>query len=205
MRTMTRAQIRSGITLLGGTLLVVGCLGSPKDTATFHTLAIPPTEEPMHDGSLTGKVLGIGPVSAAGHLDQPYLVYREAPTQLVLADSARWAAPVEQMILERVTDRLQILTGALDVRVYPWPLSSPPAVQVTLWVSEFEIGESGEARIAAAWTIRDGATRESLDSDRFVTQVGGGSATAGDQVRWLTQGLDQLAAEIAMRLDQLAP
>lgn len=187
--------------LMAGAALVSGCISNPSPSQRLFALPTsPPAGQAEEVGSLAGRTLGFGPVSVASHLDRAFVAIRRNDALYEFADSLRWAAPVETLIQERLVAALLWVTGADDVRAFPWASIRPPDVQVSAHLVRFEVGPDRSADLVAYWFIREGDTRALLASGTFTDHqpVEGTSAPAA--VEALDRALIAFAEELARRI-----
>jgi uncharacterized lipoprotein YmbA len=86
--------------VLGAALLLLGgCASSPS--TNFYTLSDTATETTAPAG--VGHVIITG-VTIPGEIDRPEIVRRVGPNQLSVAESDRWAAPLDDTIRRVLTD-----------------------------------------------------------------------------------------------------
>jgi uncharacterized lipoprotein YmbA len=183
----------AGLVCVGALLTLGGCLGSPKPAVQLFTLP-PLTEEDGVTGGVTqGPSMGVGPVVVAPYLEQPYVARRLDLTRVEFADSARWVAPLDQLIRERIISQFALVAGASEILTYPWPQSRPPQTQLTLRVQEFAILPDNSAVLLALWTLRDGDTGALLASSPWNTKVMVDGTGSSAEVMALSQALDELA------------
>ena len=189
-----------GIGVLAACVLLAGCLGAPKETIRFLTLPPVPSDPPETSVDLSEVALGLGPSSVAPHLERRSLAYRVEDTRVEFADSAQWAAPLDEMIRDHMIARLVATTGARTLVPFPWPLARLPDVQLTVRILEFAIRPGGEGVVAAQWNLRDPSTGRGLASGDWEQTVPVQGAGTSDQVRALSRALDALTDFLAARV-----
>ncbi len=125
-------------------LLLASC-ASPK---SFYVLS---AEGPAPTGGGTG--IGVGPVSLAGYLDRPNLVFQESGNRMSVAESHRWAGDLEENIARVMATNLGRKLGTGNVRVYPWGADGELRYQVSLDIRQLHANSEGDAVLDAAWRV----------------------------------------------------
>jgi uncharacterized protein len=121
-------------------LLLVGCASGPP--TNFYTLSDTGTEVPAPAG--VGRVIIAG-VTIPGEIDRPEMVRRVGPNQLSVAESDRWAAPLEDTIRRVLTD---------DVGRRMPAAAAEPQRRVTVDIHEFYGDASCNVTLRAVWTLK---------------------------------------------------
>ncbi len=147
-----------------------------------------------------GIGIGVGPTDLAGYLDRVNLVTQEAPNQLGVAESHRWAGDLSASISRVTAANLGRLLHTGNVQVYPWQTDNDLSYQVTLDVRQLHAQADGYAvceigwrayslpdrRLKASKTFTD---REPLESDGF-------NASVAAQSRLLERLADTIATSL---------
>jgi len=175
--------------LLTSVLVLAACSAGSK---SFYVLT---ADGPAPSGGGIG--IGVGPITLAEYIDRPNLVIAEAPNQLAVAESHRWAGDLAASITRVTATNLgrQLHTG--NVRTYPWKGDDGINYQVTLDIRQFHGGADGYAVIEAGWRAyslpdrklkasRTFVDREALEADGYQPLVAAQSVL-----------LSRLAADIA--------
>lgn len=179
---------------------LAGCLPSARpDPSTFFALA---PSEPS-GGTAAGSwdvALGLGPVAIPAYLDRPQLVSRVGPNELKLAPVARWAEPLREGVARTLRQDLATASGARQVALYPWPITTRVDLAVAVDILRFEPDGHGAVDLAARWTIRETAHGHVLAvRDAHVVEPVEGIGN-GAEVAALSRALAELAREIAAGL-----
>jgi len=120
-------------------LLLGGCASSPP--TNFYTLSDTATETAAPAGM--GHVIVTG-VTIPGEIDRPEIVRKVGPNQLSVAESDRWAAPLEDTIRRVLTDDIGRRTpGAV----------AQPQRPATVDIHEFYGDASCNVTLRAVWTL----------------------------------------------------
>ncbi len=160
--------------ILLAVLLVAGCSQPAK---SFYVLT---ASGPVPSGGGVG--IGVGPVMLAEYLDRPNLVIQEAPNQLSVAESHRWAGELSASVARVTAANLGRLLHTGNVRTYPWQNDSEVRYQVTLDIRQLHSEADGYAVIEAGWRAyslpdrrlkasRTFTSREPLESDGYNASV----------------------------------
>lgn len=202
--TSTTTRVRFALSGVLSCALVAGCLGSPRSTIAFLTLPrvmeAPAPAAPNASGELLDLSVGLGPFSVAPHLDRRSLAYRVDGSRVEFADSAQWAAPLEDMVAEYISARMAETTGGGSLDLFPWTMSQAPEVQLVLHVEEFAIGPGNDATVAARWSLREPRTGRHLDGGSWEQTLPVAGVSASQQVQVLSSGLDALSAFLSEQL-----
>lgn len=121
-------------------LWLAGCASSPP--TNFYTLSDTPPEASAPAGA--GHVIITG-VTIPGEIDRPEIVRRIGSNQLSVAESDRWAAPLDDTIRRVLTDDIgRRMPGA----------AAEPQRPVTVDIHEF-YGDAGcNVTLRAVWTLK---------------------------------------------------
>lgn len=163
-------------------------LASCADPKSFYVLS---AEGPAPSGE--GMGVGVGPVSIAGYIDRPNLIFQETGNRMAVAESHRWAGDLEENIARVTATNLGRRLNTGNVRVYPWGSDGELRYQISLDIRQLHGTDNGEAVIDAAWRVY------SLPDRRMVaSRSWSGSEEMG------ADGYDALAAAESRLLARLA-
>lgn len=121
-------------------LLLGGCASSPP--TNFYTLSDTAAETTAPAG--VGHVV-ISGVTIPGEIDRPEIVRRVGPNQLSVAESDRWAAPLEDTIRRVLTDDIGRRTPGA---------AAEPQRAVAIDLHEFYGDASCNVTLRAVWTLK---------------------------------------------------
>jgi uncharacterized protein len=176
-------------------LLSILLFASCADPKSFYVLS---AEGPPPSGG--GMGVGVGPVSLAGYIDRPNLVFQETGNRMAVAESHRWAGDLEENIARVTANNLGRQLGTGNVRVYPWGNDGELRYQVSLDIRHLHGTDNGEAVIDAAWRVYSLPDRRMIVSKSWAgteeMTADGYDAMAAAESRLLAR----LAAEIARGL-----
>lgn len=130
-------------------LLFASCAAPSK---SFYVLT---PEVPASAGGerARGAGVGVGPVSVAGYLDRPNLVFQESGNRLAISESHRWAGDLPENIARVTATNLSRLLRSSGVRVWPWESDEGLRYQVTLDILRLDGTPGGEAVLEASWRV----------------------------------------------------
>jgi uncharacterized lipoprotein YmbA len=179
-----------------GCCALLACSSSPP--THYYTLK---TIAPSGPGA-TGPnlvVVRLEPVVIPPELDRPQLVSRSGPYSVRVADSDRWAAPLEDQIRRSLSEDLSARLPPHLVANPNEPASNDPRRLLSIAIAEFYADERCAATLRADWTLRG----PKGDSARGTEQVQSpGSAACAQALPEAMSGAlallaDRLAAIIA--------
>lgn len=180
--------------------LATGCRILPEpapERSEFYTLAMPVPG--IRD---RGMVIGLGPTSFPGYLDQSAVITRLSQERVIPLERARWAAPLRKQFERSLGLRLMRDLGA-DVVVFPWWPGERIDAAVELSVVAFETDVDGMARLDAFWTVRGGKGNPRVVTNAIDLREPVGSADAPAGVAALDRALDRLATAIGSDVRQV--
>lgn len=140
-------------------LLLALLLASCAEPKSFYVLN---AEGPAPSGG--GMGVGVGPVSLAGYLDRPNLVFQESGNRMSVSENHRWAGDLEENIARVTASNLGRKLGTGNVRVYPWGSDGELRYQVSLDIRQLHATADGDAVIDAAWRVYSLPDRRMISS-----------------------------------------
>lgn len=178
--------------ILLAAIFVAGCSQPAK---SFYVLT---ASGPVPSGGGVG--IGVGPVMLAEYLDRPNLVIQEAPNQLAVAESHRWAGELSASVARVTAANLGRLLHTGNVRTYPWQNDSEVRYQVTLDIRQLHSESDGFAVIEAGWraySLPDRRLKASKTfTDREPLESDGYNASVAAQSRLLERLAENIAASL---------
>jgi uncharacterized lipoprotein YmbA len=178
--------------ILLSAVLVAGCSQPAK---SFYVLT---ASGPVPSGGGVG--IGVGPVILAEYLDRPNLVIQEAPNQLSVAESHRWAGELSASVARVTAANLGRLLHTGNVRTYPWQNDSEISYQVTLDIRQLHSESDGFAVIEAGWRAYSLPDRRLKASKTFTSREPLGADGYNASVAAQSRLLERLAENIAASL-----
>ncbi len=183
-------------------LVLTGCLGlkAKPDPSRYYVLG---------GGAGAGgrteincaKMVIVGPVTLAGHLDNPRIARRIGEHEIDYSDWHFWGAPLSRAVPRRL---ISSLSGAMpDTCVFSYREASPDqnSIRLELSIEQFELTDSSTAVVAASWRITSGAEKKRRQGRaQVIRPYQTGQDEFGSGVQALTVALDDLAKKIAADL-----
>ncbi len=130
-------------------LLLGGCASSPP--TNFYTLSDTGTEVTAPAG--VGRVIITG-VTIPGEIDRPEIVRRIGPNQLSVAESDRWAAPLDDTIRRVLTD---------DIGRRMPAAAAEPQRPVTVDIREFYGDANCNVTLRAVWALKQAGAQATTE------------------------------------------
>jgi uncharacterized lipoprotein YmbA len=142
---------------LTAALLAGACsaLTPRPDPSRFFTLT-PITDAAAAPGAVSGRILGIGPVTFPRYLDRPELVTRVGPNEVRNAVSDYWAGSLAKQFESTLAQNLQALLSPSSIVTFPWYSAAEPDAIVEIDVRQFERATDGQAHLVARWRVKKG-------------------------------------------------
>jgi len=155
---------------------------------------------PMSD-SIRPVVLAVGPVRLAPYLDRNDLAIRLSADEIRYSDGERWAEPLDRNVTRVLALNLSYLLRTARVVTYPEAPSLRPGYQIEVEVGRLDSTRTGEATLAAHWTIEDLGTHELLAiRDSYLTRPAAGTGTPA-----AVAALSGLLAELSQQIASAVP
>lgn len=186
-------RFRPALALLA--LLVAAACAETQPTRFYTLSALRPT---AGEASADGPVIGLEPVILPDYLDRPQIVTRTGPNRMMLAEFDIWVEPLSGMFTRVLAQNLSVLLETKDVVILPELRDVRFDHQVQATVTQFDIGEDGQAVLDALWAVygRDGRRLVRQDRSRITEAV----AEPGDYAAVaaaLSRALEGLSRDIA--------
>jgi hypothetical protein len=194
---------RAVLALCASALLATGCNVIPApsaDTTRYYVLSAPSVGATGAQPINGGLRIGLRNVELAPYLKKGSLVVRTGENELSFPSEARWAEPLEQVILHSL--RAQILASPTVGRVFvqPFPFEEPRDFDVSVRLIRCEGvlppgGGSGVVQLVAMIEVmRIGALGEVVSRRRF----------AAPETAWDGKDFSQLAARLSAAVAALS-
>ncbi len=142
--------------------------------------------------------IGIGPVHFAEYLQRSQIVTRTNSAEVNLAETHRWAEPLDNNFARILAENLSILAGTDKISLQPSRNWSDIDYQVVVNVWQFDVSKEGEVILVANWSIRGrgGSELLTMKKSAFSTKVES-AASYTDIVLALSRTVEMLSREIA--------
>ena len=151
---------------------------------------------------LSDLVLGLGPVTVPGYLDQNEMLDLVGPYEMKYSAENRWVEPLGAQIYRTLADNLQAQLTPDAILAFPWYASDGVDLAVEVSIDPIRLDGSGAWQGGAAWVIRDPATRVALERSSSDFVLGTDSIQPQDVARRLSDELGRVAGEIAAGVRQ---
>jgi uncharacterized lipoprotein YmbA len=159
----------------------------------------------VNAGASAARVaVGVGPIQLPEYLDRPQLVRRHGGNRLEIAETRRWAEPLQSGFARVLAENLSELLAVHALAHYPWS-SGAVDYGVRVEVSRFEPTNAGMAELSARWFIREEASRRLVRSHEAKIQTPIAAPGAEGSVKALSEALGELSGDIAAAIRELPP
>ncbi|WP_459177099.1 PqiC family protein [Ewingella americana] len=193
---MNRTGPRHPAVKLGlAALLLSGCASSPVH---YYTL-VPAGDDAV---ALTGQapyVIDVQPVSIPGPLNQPQLMLRHGESEMIIAEEALWASPLDQELRAALIFQLEHKLNTTNVVSYRLS-AGKPVIKINATFEQFDGWLGQKARIAVTWQLNftDGRPQQVCHTRAVQASAGGYPALIATQQALLRR----LSGEIATAIGQ---
>jgi uncharacterized protein len=186
-------QARPLLTLGILALALAACASKPTQ---FHTLDPAPPANAAAGGSMALPIQ-LDSVTLPPELDRPELVRRSGPGSLDIADTDRWAGPLDQIARKVLaTDLAERLPAGATV-LPDDPAPPPKRRGLDVEIERFEGDLGGGVTLIAHWTLLDGSTEHTALHREEHIDIPAASADIGGTVAGMSRALGVLADRIA--------
>lgn len=152
-------------------LLLSGC-GTTPPSKFYMLQPIAENATKQTSGKPRNEVhIGIGPIQFAKYLDRTQIITRTNNTQVNLAETHRWAEPLQHNFARTLAENLSMLVSTDKVTLHPsrnWP-EIDYQVLVNVW--QFDASRQGEVTLVANWSIRGKSGSELLAMKTSVFRI----------------------------------
>jgi uncharacterized lipoprotein YmbA len=184
--------------LLSIMLLLNGCGTTPP--SKFYTLeAMSGSETTQTTTEKQSNLhIGIGPVQFAEYLQRSQIVTRTNSAEVSLAETHRWAEPLNNNFSRILAENLSILIGTDKISLHPSRNWSDIDYQVVINVWQFDASKQGKVTLVANWSIRGkgGSELLTMKKSTFSTTLEN-TTSYTDIVRAQSKTVEMLSSEIA--------
>lgn len=176
-------------------LVLANCGSSPK--THFFTLAVVPGTA-RDKGSIAYPVT-VAAVHVPPSLDRRAMVRRTGETTVEVSDQDRWAAPLDEMVRNVLSqDLLDRLPK--DKVVLPESPAPPKTAQIVVSISQFGPDATGGIILHGSWSLVDDAQGEPLLRRNVTLESNSPAENGASEAAAMSQLLGQLASQIASTL-----
>jgi uncharacterized lipoprotein YmbA len=146
--------------VITGVCLLLGLSGCASPAPHYYTL-ITPAENAPSAIPPAAFVLRVQPVTVPEQLNQPQLVIRKSDGEIVISDSALWAAPLPEEIRSALSAQLERSLNTTDIRALT-PPPDKPVITLRVTVQQLDAWPQRHASLTARWQLRFGADAKML-------------------------------------------
>jgi uncharacterized lipoprotein YmbA len=201
MMQLYKYHKKSRLFLLGIVFLLSSCGTTPP--SKFYTLEAMSGSEAAQTAQekRNSMHIGIGPVQLAEYLQRSQIVTRTNSAEVNLAETHRWAEPLQNNFSRILAENLSILMATDEVSLQPSRNWSDIDYQVVISVWQFDTGKQGEAVLVANWSIRGkgGSELLTMKKSTFGARLES-TESYSDIVAALSKTVELLSREIAAAL-----
>ena len=183
--------------------------GTQKETkyyvlSSLHSAA---SQEPTL-ADLPDVGLGVGPIRMPLYLDRSDIVTRDSQNQVVIADFAQWAGPLQENFGRVLAENLSVLLATDKVAIFPFARSTETDYNVTVYVTRFDGMPGDKAHLRARWAILDNKRKKTLfekhtivseptKDDSLESLIGAESSTVAELSRQIAEAIKALGEKKA--------
>jgi len=175
---------------------LTGCGSSSP--INYYVLSSPSTSPPAG----TSPIIGVGAVTIPEYLNRENMVFNSEENALFIADSDRWAEPLQKGIQRVLAMNLASLLDTQNIRLHPWARNAAPDYSVSINILRLDADDK-EATLAAEWQITQ--TAEKKPRTQNIKQISqsfpGGGPDADDIAAAYSALLFQLSETIAAAIE----
>ena len=138
--------------LLSCVLVLAGCGTTP--VSRYYMLT--PQDSATVTRTLVGDPhIGVGPISFPKYLDRPQIITRTNSAEIYMAETERWAEPLEENFTRVLAENLSRLLGTAHISIEPSRSRGEIDYRVTADVIQFDADVSGYVILIAYWNVQD--------------------------------------------------
>jgi len=166
---MSRSNYSALSCLLGCSLMVACGSSPPQRYYTLQPVAVSTGTAAPGVAPTNQIAVRVQPVVIPPELDRVELVSRGGPYRVHIADSDRWAAPLDDQIRRTLNDDLAARLPAHLVADPNEPATQEPRRLLSVAVVEFYADDECGATLRADWTLRGPGAENQHGSEQFKT------------------------------------
>jgi uncharacterized lipoprotein YmbA len=205
---MMRANAKLILTLLGcGLCMLAGCVdigsGTSEITRLYVLSPMTTTASPVASQQDGDFALGVGPLILPSYLKRPQVVTRIEDNEIVAADFANWAEPLDRSFQRALTENLSLLLGTDAVYPHPWRRTLRPTYRLQMEVIRFDANPTGDAVLTVRWEVLDTRGQPLTDKKRSDYRQAVANDTIADVVTAMSLTLADFSREVAVAIAAL--
>ena len=187
--------------------MLAGCVdlgsGTTQNTRLYVLSPMTADEAPVARRQDSDFALGVGPLALPSYLKRPQVVSRVSDNEIVAADFASWAEPLDRSFQRVLTENLSLLLGTDAVYPHPWRRTLNPDYRLQLEVMRFDASLTGDAVLAARWEVLDGRGEPLTEKTKSVHRQAVAREDVSGVVTAMSLALEDLSREIAAAVARL--
>lgn len=106
--------------------------------------------------------VGLGPLRFPDYLSRSSIVRYESESRVMIAETRRWAEPLEYNFSRVLAENLSRLLASDRILRYPWPVWRKPEYQLTMDVIRFDFNGKNEVELIVQWALLQTETKTPL-------------------------------------------
>jgi uncharacterized lipoprotein YmbA len=177
------------------------CANAPE----VHFYVLEPINQTSPAGIASEKQvsIGVGPIAIPTLLANKKIITRLSDNTVQIAQFQQWASPLEDNLLQTLTQNLATLQSHNIVRAYPWSIHGTVDLQVIIDITRFDTTPGKSVNLEASWTIKNESSRAILKNGRTVLKHSLADSSYPGSVRALSNILGQFSQELSFGLLQV--
>ena len=204
--SLTERFPKAGRMLCATVVLMLGGCGT---TPPSHFYLLEPMQQsrdtPPAGSGGNALHIGVGPIQFAQYLDRSQIVTSLNESQVRLAETHRWAEPLQHNFARVLAENLSILLATDAISLYPSRNWSDIDYQVPIHVWQFHADGEGEVTLIANWSIRTNQGSDLLTMSKSVlTARVPPSASYAEITSAMSAVAEMLSREIAEALARIS-
>ena len=200
---MIRYRVIARGLLLGGFVLANGCAVQPSRPTQLLVLAPLATAPTATVARAARPALVIGPINLPAYSERPQVLTLHDESELLVAEAARWAEPLDKNFSRVLVENLSRLLGTDSIATLG-ALQSPASLQITVEVTEFVVTDAGQARLTAYWRVLGNGGRQILASHKTHYQEEAVGRDYPALVGAMSRALAALSRDLALAVEPFA-
>jgi len=106
--------------------------------------------------------IGLGPLRFPDYLSRNSIVRYEGESRILIAETRRWAEPLEHNFSRVLAENLSHLLQSDKILRYPWPAWRKPEYQLVMDVLRFDVNSHNEVELVVQWALLQSETKKPL-------------------------------------------
>ncbi len=182
--------------------LAGGCMSVPSSPVSrFYMLQVVQEDRAQQEcGTLSGVLIGIGPITVPEYQDRPHMVTASKENMLKFAQFDRWGESLGSGLTRVIRGSLSAAFARVKFVAYPWEASLQVKYQVVVEIVQLDSALDGDLRLVAQWQVVDASSMKTISISRFEFRQPVMPQDYSGLVRTLSEAGASLSGEIAQAL-----